>query len=77
MYHGNVVELRFKTRVEIIYQLFAFYHDYLFDSTCVLLMNYFKILLLIDYNIHYSESTSPSFYNNTFIRTPASEIQKY
>ena len=31
---------------------------------------------MIDYNIHYSESTSPSFYKNTFIRTPASEIQK-
>ena len=31
---------------------------------------------MIDYIIHYNESTSPSFYNNTFIRTPASEIQK-
>ena len=38
MYHGNVVELRFKIQVEIIYQLFVFYHNYLFDSTCVLLI---------------------------------------
>ena len=35
MYHGNVVELRFKI------QLFAFYHNYLFDSTCVLLIELF------------------------------------
>ena len=31
---------------------------------------------MIDYNIHYCESTSPSTYNNTFIRTPTSEIEK-
>ena len=41
MYHGNVVELRFKRQVESIYQLFAFYNKYLFDSTCVLLIELF------------------------------------
>ena len=41
MYNGNVAELRFKIQVEIIYQLFAFYHNYLFDSTCVLLIELF------------------------------------
>ena len=34
MYHGNVVELRYKKQVKLIYQLFAFYHNYVFDSTC-------------------------------------------
>ena len=41
MYHESVVELRFKKQVEIIYQLFAFYHNYLFDSTCILLVKLF------------------------------------
>ena len=41
MYHGNEVELRFKIQIGIIYQLFSFYHKYLFDSTCVLLIELF------------------------------------
>ena len=73
MYHENVVEVRFKIQIEIIYQLFAFYHNTLFDSTGILLIKLFKILLLIDYSKHYSESITPSFYKNTFIKTPASE----